>query len=272
MNTVVARLSAFALVLAGSFGTAYAAGEKWPGHAHDGTDSTDSHDDGEDGHGSTDGGHDLNGVQGPAAGTMQGFQLVRRAGDEAQRPSFVVRNPDGDTVTAFDTVHERPLHALIVRPDLSGYQHVHPSIAVDGSFTVELPAPGTWHVVFDFRPTGGPELVLATNIDDETPVDPVALPGESDEAETAGITVRRDGLLFTPSIPTSEIEPYLGQPAHLVAFRQSDLAYVHLHPSDMQMNGTIMFDDTLDAGTWRLFLQLQVDGDVHTFEFTEVIT
>lgn len=270
MSTVAARLSAFALVLAGSFGTAYAAGEKWPGHAHDTTDNDvggtdDNHDDGHDDR------HDDSGAPGPAAGTMQGYQLVRRAGDEALRPTFVVRNLDGDTVTAFDTVHERPLHALIIRPDLSGYQHVHPTIAADGSFSVDLPAPGTWHVVFDFRPTAGPELVLATNIDDETPVDPVALPAESDEAETAGITVRRDGLLFTPSVPAAEIEPYLGQPAHLVAFRQSDLAYVHLHPSDTQMGGMIMFDNTLDTGTWRLFLQLQVDGDVHTFEFTEVI-
>jgi hypothetical protein len=263
MNTVVARLSAFALVLAGSFGTAYAAGEKWPGHSHNANDGTN--DGTNDGHA-----HDVAAAQTAAA--MHGYQLVRRAGPDPRQPSFVVRDPSGAAVTSFDVVHERPLHAIIVRPDLSGFRHVHPAIAGDGSFSVDLPAAGTWHVVFDFTPTGGPELVLATNLDDETPVEAVALPPESDEAATAGITVRRDGLVFTPSIPTADIEPYLGQPAHLVAFRQSDLAYVHLHPSATQMNGMIMFDDTLAAGTWRLFLQLQVDGDVHTFEFTAVMT
>jgi len=261
MNTVVARLSAFALVLAGSFGTAYAAGEKWPGHSHATSDATN------DGHG-----HTHNAAPAPPSGAMQGYQLVRRAGPDPRQPSFVVRDPDGGTVSAFDIVHEQPLHAIIVRPDLSGFQHVHPAIAADGSFSVELPSAGTWHVVFDFQPTGGPALVLATNIDDETPVDTTPLPPESATADVAGITVRRDGLVFTPSIPTADIEPYLGQPAHLVAFRQGDLAYVHLHPSATQMNGMIMFDDTLAAGTWRLFLQLQVDGDVHTFEFTAVMT
>jgi hypothetical protein len=264
MNTVAARLIAFTLLLAGSFGSAYAAGERWPGHRHDG--QNDRNDDGQNG------GHEHGSAPPDAAGAMHGYQLVRRAGTDPLRPSFVVRDPDGDTVTRFDTVHERPLHALVVRPDLSGFQHLHPTIGSDGAFSVELPAPGTWHVVFDFTPTRGPELVLAANIDDETPVEAAPLPPESDTAEAAGITVRRDGLGFTPSIPTTEIEPYLGQPAHLVAFRQGDLAYVHLHPSDMQMGETLMFDDTLDAGTWRLFLQLQVDGDVHTFEFTAVVT
>jgi hypothetical protein len=255
MNTVVARLAAFALVLAGSFGTAYAAGERWPGHSHTGGDGHD---------------HIHDAAPTPPSGAMHGYQLVRRAGPDPRQPSFVVRDSSAAAVTQFDVVHEQPLHAIIVRPDLSHFQHVHPAIAGDGTFSIELPAAGTWHVVFDFRPTGGPELVLAANIDDEIPFDAVPLPPESDQAEAAGITVRRDGLAFTPSIPTADIEPYLGQPAHLVAFRQSDLAYVHLHPSASQMSGMVMFDDTLAAGTWRLFLQLKVDGDVHTFEFTVV--
>jgi hypothetical protein len=106
-------------------------------------------------------------------------------------------------------------------------------------------------------------------------VEAVPLPEPDDDLIVDGLHVVRSGLNFTV---TSEdggaaegLEPYLGQPAHLVALRQGDLSYVHLHPSDTDMTGMYMFGDRLpDAGTYRLFLQFGHDGDVLTVPFTVI--
>jgi hypothetical protein len=263
-STATLRLATFGLVLAGSFGTAYAAGERWPGHDHEsGAGHSGDHDHG---------GHVHRTAAAPPATTMDGYTLTYAPGSDPLAATFSVRTPAGDTLTDFEIVHEQPLHAILLRPDLSGFQHVHPAIGADGRFTVEFPDDGPWHVVADF--TAGDAdtpLVLAANIDDDAPYDPVALPPASDEADAQGIVVHRRGLMFIPEVRVADIEPYLGQPAHLVAFRQRDLAYVHLHPAAGQMDDMLMFDGNLEQGTWRMFLQFQYAGTLRTAEYTVVV-
>ncbi len=126
---------------------------------------------------------------------------------------------------------------MLVRPDLSGFQHIHPTINADGSFVVPIEQPGKWHVVIDARPAGAAApIVLATNVDDEVPVDTVALAGPDDQVSIGDLTVTATGLSFmvtaSDGSPAQGLEPYLGQAAHLIAIRQGDLAYSHLHPSD----------------------------------------
>src|SRR5262245_52897185 len=45
---------------------------------------------------------------------------------EGGKISFVVKDSAGQPVTNFATVHEKPLHLIAVRRDLTGYQHLHP--------------------------------------------------------------------------------------------------------------------------------------------------
>ena len=75
--------------------------------------------------------------------------------------------------------------------------------------------------------------------------------------------VNEDG---TPAV----LEPYLGQAAHLVAIREGDLAYVHLHAMvDASMPGMFMFGSALpQPGTYRTFLQFGHAGEVVTIPFT----
>jgi hypothetical protein len=65
------------------------------------------------------------------------------------------------------------------------------------------------------------------------------------------------------------LEPYVGQAAHLIAIRQGDLAYAHLHPLD-SAPGAYVFSGDLPTGTYRLFLQFGYRGDVLTVPFTVV--
>ena len=47
-------------------------------------------------------------------------------GPGPQPLAFTVIGPDGQPVTAYDEQHERDLHLIVVRRDLTGFQHVHP--------------------------------------------------------------------------------------------------------------------------------------------------
>jgi hypothetical protein len=163
-----------------------------------------------------------------------------------------------------------------VRPDLSGFQHVHPEIRSDGTWDVTLTEPGQWHIVFESTPSGSADsIVVSANLDDETTIPTVALPAPDDTVEVDGLLVTRDGFSFAVTAAdggaATGLEPYLGQPAHLVALRQGDLAFTHLHPDD-GMAGMLMFGSGISApGTYRLFLQFGHDGQVLTVPFTVVI-
>lgn len=67
-----------------------------------------------------------------------------------------------------------------------------------------------------------------------------------------------------------DIEPYLGARGHLVALREGDLAYLHVHPeSDATEGRDIRFAvEYPSAGRYRLFLQFKHEGRVHTAAFT----
>jgi hypothetical protein len=253
-RAVVTRLAAFALVIAGSFGTAYGIGQRV---------STDPESEPHT--------HSAAAADPIApAFAVDGYTLVT----DATQPSAAtlalhVNGPDGKRITEFAENHGSRLHVVLVRPDLSGFQHVHPDIADDGGFVVPIAEPGKWHVVVDVLPVGAANPVaLATNVDDEIPVAEVQLPAADDEVTVDGLTITRQGLSFTLST-TEGLEPYLGQPAHLIAIRQGDLAYSHLHPSD-GMTGMFMFTGSLTAGTYRLFLQFGYHGEVLTVPFTVV--
>ena len=49
--------------------------------------------------------------------------------------AFTIEGPDGSPVTAYDVEHEKRLHLIAVRRDFSGFQHVHPEMADDGTWT-----------------------------------------------------------------------------------------------------------------------------------------
>jgi hypothetical protein len=265
MSPVASRLGAFALVLAGSFGTAYAVGEKLPGHSHAGGV----------GHSHT---HSHSGSSAPVPpGFASGdYQLVTEHA-RSGGATFHLQHTDGTRVTDFTEAHGALLHVIVIRPDLSDFRHVHPEIRDDGSWDVSTDLPGQWHLVFESTPAdSSAPVIVSANLDDEATIDTVSLPPADDTVDVDGLTVTRDGFMFTVTAadgaaPTG-LEPYLGQPAHLVAMRQGDLAYTHLHPQDSSTAGMFMFGTGVtEPGTYRLFLQFGHDGDVLTVPFTVVI-
>jgi hypothetical protein len=175
---------------------------------------------------------------------------------------------DGEAVRDFDIEHTKRMHVIVVRRDLTGFQHLHPSMRADGTWTVPLtlPDPGTYRVYADFVVDGEPHT-LAADLNEDGDVRSRPLPPPSNTTTVDGLTVTRRGLDFTVTRAGKPVavEDYLGAKGHLVALREGDLAFLHVHPDENRLR----FEADLDTRTrYRLFLQFKTDGRVHTAAFT----
>ncbi|MCU1610889.1 MAG: hypothetical protein JWM45_2805 [Pseudonocardiales bacterium] len=54
---------------------------------------------------------------------------------------FRIRGADGKPVTAFAPNQTKLMHFYLIRSDLTGFQHVHPSLSPDGTWTAPLAQP-----------------------------------------------------------------------------------------------------------------------------------
>ena len=71
----------------------------------------------------------------------------------------------------------------------------------------------------------------------------------------------------------TDLEPYLGAYGHLVALREGDLAYLHVHPEDGDAGPEVPFAvEVPSAGGYRLFFDFQHDGVVRTAELAVAAT
>ncbi len=206
--------------------------------------------------------------------------------------AFQVIGADGTPVTAYRASHDEDLHLIAVRRDMTGFQHVHPVLGPDGTWSVPLDlSAGTWRVFADFVPdqgqAAGQTLTLGADLAVAGDYQPTALPEPSVTAEVDGYTVTLEGQLvpgeeseLTLSVsrggaPVTDLQPYLAAYGHLVALRQGDLAYLHVHPAGEPGDGStqpgpdITFYATAPStGDYRLYLDFQHDGVVRTAEFT----
>lgn len=196
---------------------------------------------------------------------------------------FRIVGPDGRAVTDMEVEHERRMHLIVVRRDLTGYQHLHPTLDASGvwSARLRLPAAGVYRAYADFR-AAGRSMTLATDLFVAGPFTPVALPSPSpvDTADgyraelsapgaAAGATAELSYALSRDGRMIEDVESYLGADGHLVALREGDLAFLHVHPEESGARGIIRFGASLpSAGRYRLFLQFKHEGRVHTVAHT----
>jgi hypothetical protein len=203
-----------------------------------------------------------------------------------QTLSFRIVDEDGSPVRSFDVLHERPMHVIVVRRDLSAFQHVHPELGSDGRWRVEVDIqPGVHRVFADFQSRGARAVLGADLFGGRgAPAQPLPEPehlahvGEY-EVELALPEHAHGDLMFAEGVPTSlaflvrraggEVvpEPYLGARGHLVVLREGDLAYIHAHPDEDA--AAAEFETTFpSAGRYRAYLQFAHGGRVRTAEFT----
>jgi hypothetical protein len=211
---------------------------------------------------------------------------------------FRVAGSGGQAVRDFEVEHEKRMHLILVRRDMVGFQHLHPTMRADGTWSTPLTLrePGGYRVFADFK-RDGENVTLASDlrVGDAAPAEP--LPPPAATARAGGYEVEVGGTGSRAGEETElefevtrggrpvTVDPYLGARGHLVALREGDLAYLHVHPVEGggghddagAQHGAaaepgaapIAFATEFPSeGRYRLFLQFQVDGKVETAAFT----
>jgi hypothetical protein len=223
------------------------------------------------------GGHGHTGAAAPAAAPTVHLALAARSfapGTDVP-VSFQVQDQAGHAVTAYDVKHEKDLHLIVLGTrSLADYQHVHPTIAADGTWTARLRLePGTSYRLYADGSTGDSDFVATADlftIGGHPAPSPVPEPATRDRV--AGLTATLDESDGTATVSVTRdgapvaLQPYLGALGHLVVIRADDLAYLHVHPEDGP-TPTFMVAG-LAPGRYRYFFDFQVDGVVHTAAFT----
>ncbi|WP_136245644.1 hypothetical protein [Mycobacterium intracellulare] len=206
--------------------------------------------------------------------------------------SFRITGPTGAAQTRFQLEQERLMHVYVVRADLTDFYHIHPDMAPDGTWSVPLTLsrPGPYHVVTEFvaldEQNQPHHLMLGANVVLPGQYSPEQLPGPSQETNVDGYTVRVEGTpvadqatMLTLKItkggaPVTDIEPYLGVYAHLTAFHEGDLQAVHIHPHNEPSGNQgsppelMVHTEFPAAGLYRMFIQFQTGGQLHTAAIT----
>jgi hypothetical protein len=201
---------------------------------------------------------------------------------------FRITDATGAALTRYAVSHEKQLHLIVVRRDMTGFQHVHPTLDSNGTWSVPVDLSGGDYRVFaDFVPAGGEALTLGADLHVAGRYDPRPLPSPAPTATVDDYTVTLSGdpranesSELTLSVsrngkPVTDLQPYLGAYGHLVVLRASDLAYLHVHPIGEPGDGTtpagpgIGFGTTIPSnGDYRMFLDFKHGAVVSTAEFT----
>lgn len=222
---------------------------------------------------------------------------------KARELHFRIEDPSGDTVRDFDELHERRMHLIVVRRDGAHFQHLHPEIDDAGTWTtaLALPAPGVYRAFADFSVEGDP-YTLASDLFASGAFEAQPFPESTPVDRVDGYAVRlHDGdleagvpsaLRFVASKDGEEpvdLENYLGAKGHLVALREGDLAFLHVHPDgpdheeghgspaehsaeDEAAPNVVPYTATFPtAGRYRLFLQFKDGGQVRTAQYTVTV-
>ena len=199
------------------------------------------------------------------------------------------------------------VHMIFVRQDLSQMVHLHPPMQVDGSVStdVTLPSGGPWRLLVDAYPDLGANTLqnfqLTKDLDvkgayhaEQLPAPQAAqtIDGDRFAIDLPGKLKSLKPQFFDIDVTDAAGEPakfgtWFGATAHAIFFKNKTLDYFHTHvcrpearacqntsggstivgkadkPGRLQV-GTLL----PTPGTWKLFLQTKVNGDVVTVPYT----
>ena len=226
--------------------------------------------------------------------------------------SFVIRNPDGSPLTAFKRGPgpHTGVHLILVRSDLAYIVHRHPPIAADGTIRerITFPAPGTYRAVVDVYPRYGDQpnfqlfrTVRVAGVYHRQPLPPFSQtrhrrrlpvhdarkppsardPGRVPDGDRHG-SERPAGPLRAVVRGTRARDLLPQGLARLLPHARLRTRSRRLHeparrrdvsPGPRRRPGKLTVGVLVPvAGTWRLFLQCQVNGHILTAPFTLKVT
>ena len=244
------RLVAFVAAAAAVFGTAVLLGEAV------GSGGSERAMGGE--HQASGGGHQASGGDhGEEADPVRGLAVaengMRLKLDQRELPrgrrsklTFTIVGTNGQPVRDFQVEHTKRVHLIVARRDLTGFQHLHPKLGGDGRWSTDITIDdaGSYRVFADFK-RRGENNTLAADLAVDGPLSSSALAAVKSTADagdgyrvelTGGASKAGDetelGFKVTRSGKPVAVDDYLGAKGHLVALREGDMAYLHVHPAE----------------------------------------
>lgn len=239
------------------------------------------------------------------------FNLKFECSPKAPKPNekislrFSFFNPKTrEQVKDFNPTHEKLFHLFVVSQDMSDFQHIHPTLERDGTFTIEtvLPVAGNYKIYSDVYPNQGAPQVLQQNL---------ATAGYSNDLVAArphltpdtNLTRTLDGMKIELKLepaqaiagqplalkyhltdakteqPVRDLVPYLGAWGHTLILSEDQSDYVHSHPEEVVPESADKSkvrggpDATFNAflprpGTYRIWTQFQRGNVLTTVSFT----
>ncbi len=205
--------------------------------------------------------------------------------------SFKLYGEDGHAFGPNDLKirHEKKLHLLLIRDDMTRFQHLHPEYT-NGSWTVKtaIPDQGKYQMYADVAPIEEVPSVLRVplTIGGDTQNTQVPVPNADWSAQdgeyTAKLTI--DQPLKTKETkqwafvvtqngkPVTNLKPYLAAYGHVVELRHTDPDdFFHVHPvtENQPTDGKVIFEGAFPVkGRYTLYTQFNVNGSIKTFPIT----
>jgi hypothetical protein len=219
--------------------------------------------------------------------TMRDVRVPARPGVRGE-VGFVIENFEGRPQTEFLEEQTRQLHLYVVRDDTEVFRHLHPTMAEDGAWTapVTLPTGGDYRVVAEFvaedEGGNGDHVILGTTTTVRGSTGPVEDLDPTVQVEVEGVPdVGQNGRLRLAVRDAQDrpvrLDTYLGTWAHVTGFQRDSGAMLHLHPlsaPEVTEDGSrLTFHSEVEQeGDYRLFVQVRIDGFLHTVPVGMTVT
>jgi hypothetical protein len=206
--------------------------------------------------------------------------------------TFHITGPDGHAITRYQPYESKLMLGYLIRADLTGFQYVDAAMRQDGTWSAALPAlpAGSYRAYVTFAApdaSHGTPLVydLSRPFTVPGPASGTLLPAPTASTTVDGYTVTLAGnpvpgrpapLTITVAQagrPVESLDRYLDGYAHLTAFHTGDLARARIRSiGGIAPGGTLSAEATFpESGTWRVFVQFDLAGTVHTAAFTLMV-
>jgi hypothetical protein len=181
----------------------------------------------------------------------------------------VTDDKSGAPVTDFETEMTKKMHLIVVKNDLSWFNHIHPTLKENGDFvvTTTLPTDGSYKIYADYTPTGRaqevPQHEFATGGKTPVPSSVTLSPDKMQgawlkkkfESHPEGEPEKKGGATYEVALmpmpsplkagqnsmlhfqvrdakgqPLKDLQPYLGAMGHCVILSNDTTKYLHSHP------------------------------------------
>lgn len=201
-------------------------------------------------------------------------------------------NKDEFTDADLKIAHEKKMHFIFVRDDMTGYQHIHPQY-INGKWTVttDIKDEGNYHLYVDIAPNEESPVVLRLpiQIGGTTKTKNFPTPNQkmniTSGVYTATLTtntslktnqeIQLSIALTQKGKVVTDINQYLGAFGHLVILNHNNPNdFIHAHPLTeiKPTNGVVEFMAKFPVkGTYTLYGQFTIDGSVVTLPITLAI-